>query len=51
MNRQPTAVNVVGTLAQSVEQNGINQADKKSKGAVGVGHDQKQRRPLVAELI
>ena len=51
MNRQTASVFIVGAFAQSVEQDRVDQADQKSKGTVRIRHDQKQRRPLVAELI
>ena len=42
MNRQPASVDIIRTLAQTVEQDRINQADKKCKGSIRITHNEKQ---------
>ena len=51
MDGKPPAVHVVRPLTQTVEQDRVDQADQESKGAVRIRHDQKQRRPFVAQHI
>ena len=51
MDGEPSAVHVVGLFAQQVEQLAVNHGDKEVEGAVGVAHDEKQRRFPVAQGV
>ena len=51
MDRKPAAVNIVRFLAEQVEELGVHHTDKEVKGAVGITHDQEQRRFLVPKGI
>ena len=51
MDRQPSAVHVIGLFAQQIEKLGVHHADKEVEGAVGVRHDEEQRRFPVAQSV
>ena len=51
MDRQPPAVHIVGLLAEEVEQLGVHHRDQEIEGAVGVRHDEEQRRFPVAQGV
>ena len=51
MDRQPPAVHIVGLLAEEVEQLGVYHGNQEVEGAVGVRHDEEQRRFPVAQSV
>ena len=51
MDRQSPAVHIVGLLAKQVEQLGVHHRNQEVEGAVGVRHDEEQRRFSVAQGV
>jgi len=51
MDWQLTAVHIIGFVAEQIEKLGVDHGDQEVKGAVGVAHDEKQRRFPVAQLV
>ena len=51
MDGQLAAVHIVGFVAQQVEKLGVDHGDQEVKGAVGIAHDEKQRRFPVTQLV
>ena len=51
MDRKPAAVDIVRFFAEQVEELGVRHTNKEVKGAVGITHDQEQRRFLVPKSI
>ena len=51
MDGQPAAVLVVRLFTQEIEKLGVDQRDQEVKGAVGVRHDEEQRRLPVSQRV
>ena len=51
MDRQLTAVHIIGFVAEQIEKLGVDHGNQEVKGAVRIAHDEKQRRFPVAQLV
>ena len=51
MDGQPSAVLVIRLLAEQVEELGVDEGDQEVEGAVGVRHNEEQRRLPVSQGI
>ncbi len=51
MDRQLSAVHIIGFVAQQVEKLGVDHGDKEVEGAVRIAHDKEQRRFPVTQLV
>ena len=51
MDRQLTAVHIIGFVAEQIEKLGVAHGNQEVKGAVRIAHDEKQRRFPVAQLV
>ena len=51
MDGQPSAVMVICLFTQEIEKLGVDQRDQEVKGAVGVRHDEEQRRLPVSQRV
>ena len=51
MDRQLTAVHIIGFVAEQIEKLGVDHGDQKVKGAVRIAHDKEQRRFPVTQLV
>lgn len=51
MDGEPSAVHIVGLLAQQIEQLGVDHGNEEIERAVRVAHNQEQRCPLIPQSI
>ena len=51
MDGQPSAVLVIRLLAEQVEELGVDEGDQEVEGAVGVRHNEEQRRLTVSQRV
>lgn len=51
MDGQPTAVHIIGFVAEQIKKLGVNHTDKEIERTVRIAHDEKQRRFPVAQLV
>ena len=51
MDGEPSPVHVIRPLAQTVEQDGIDQADKEGESPVRVAHNEEQGGPFIPQHV
>ena len=51
MDRQLTAVHIIGFVAEQIKKLGVNHTDKEIERTVRIAHDKEQRRFPVAQLV
>ena len=51
MDRQLTAVHIIGFVAEQIEKLGVDHGNQEVKGAVRIAHDKEQRRFPVTQLV